>query len=72
MTNRPPLPPACDTCRLHGGLWVPTENGMSRCDCARGQALAMGLMRYRKFARIEARRQRTVDAGVKATEWQRV
>lgn len=43
---RPPYPPACRFCRPYGGThrnWGTEETPrLGRCDCARGEALAMG------------------------------
>lgn len=57
------LPDTCDTCRRTGGLWVPTPEGMGRCGCERGQALEMGIPKYRKMLRKEAVRQKRL-AGI--------
>ena len=50
--NRPPLPPSCALCRPYEGRYrnYGTEDvpRMGRCDCARGQALAMGAKWGRK------------------------
>jgi hypothetical protein len=34
------LPEPCERCMPFGGSWAQAENGMVRCDCARGVALA--------------------------------
>jgi hypothetical protein len=52
-----PLPPRCPRCRAEGDWVASPDGGYCRCDCARGQALAMGLPAWRrqqKRARLEA------------------
>lgn len=58
-----PLPPACDECSRTGGLWIVDRNGgVTRCSCPRGQALAMGLPRWRREQKKATNRQESQNA----------
>ena len=74
------LPAPCVECAPTGGAWEQTDEGMRRCGCPRGRALAAidaeakeksRDAAKRKTARLEAKRQsrrrRPVDAAKRAT-----